>query len=178
MMLYFLNRKENIQDSQYAPRLLSNRVAYLRSSKRTQARIDQMSCVNIAGKPGGNVSRDEANEFEVRNAKSKLRGLHSQLTSLVVEKTIVGSNIMGQIENHDRHAMLLAERGGGTSYRHLSEAQIDQIRAEVQKIHPFLTDREKISYFDKPRGMFSGLTFDQIERFITRNKKRFSSTHY
>ena len=137
-----------------------------------------MACVNISGKPGGNVSRDEANEFEVRKAKMKLKGLHSQLTSLVVEKSIVGSNIMGQIETHDRQAMLLPERGGGTSYRHLSGAQMDLIRKEIQKIHPFSTNREKISYFDKPRGMFSGLTIEQIERFIRRNEKKFSSTHY
>ena len=178
MLLYFLNRKENIQDSQYAPRLLSNRIAYLRSSKRTQARIDQMACVNISGKTGGNVSRDEANEFEVRNAKTKLRGLHSQVTSLVVEKSIVGSNIMGQIESHDRQAMLVTAGGGGTSYRHLSGTQMDLIRKEIQKINPFSTSREKISYFDKPRGMFSGLTVDQIDRFVKRNQKKFSTTHY
>ena len=178
MCLYFLNRKENHQDSQYAPRLLSNRVAFLAASKRTQHRIDQMACVNISGKPGGNVSRDEANEFEVRNAKTKLRGLHSQVTSLVVEKSIVGSNIMGQIESHDRQAMLLSNRGGGTSYRHLSEAQVELIRKEIQNIHPFSLQREKISYYDKPRGMFSGLKMDQIERFISRNKKKYGSTKY
>ena len=35
---------------------------------------------------------------------------------------------------------------------------------------PFSIDRDKVEFYDKPRGMFSGLTEEQINRFLTRNK--------
>jgi hypothetical protein len=76
---YFLNRKEDLQDSKYAPRLLFNRIWYLQASERTQARIDLMACCNPSGKPGHSISRDMQNEFKVKSTKVLLRGLHSQL---------------------------------------------------------------------------------------------------
>ena len=74
-------------------------------------------------------------------------------------------------------SMLLSKKGGGTSYQHLSSSQMDQKRSEIQKIHPFSKDREKIPYYDKPRGVFSGLTKVQIERFLERNKSRYKQMH-
>ena len=170
MIPYFLNRKEDIQDSKYAPRLLSNRIAFLQSSLRTQARIDNMACCNPSGKLGRSIARDQQNEHKVKTTKILLRGLHSQLTDLSVEKTTVGSNILEIVESHDRQAMLLQEEGGKSSHRHLTDAQKKKIREEIVRMDPFNTSRDKVKFFDKFRGMFSGLTVQQIERFLIRNK--------
>ena len=173
MIPYFLNRKADTQDSKYAPRLLFNRIAFLQSSLRTQARIDNMACCNPSGKPGRSIARDQQNEHKVKTTKMLLRGLHSQLTDLSVEKTIVGSNILELLESHDKSAMLLPEDGGKTSHRYLSDVQKEKIRKEVVRVDPFNTKREKVDYFDKTRGMFSGLKLEQIDRFLIRNKANF-----
>ena len=102
-----------------------------------------------------------------------LRGLHSQLTDLSVEKATVGSNILEIVESHDRQAMMLQEECGRSSHRYLSDDQKRKIRQEIIRMDPFIRKREKVEYWDKPRGMFSGLTVQQIERFLVRNK-----THY
>ena len=174
MIPYCLNRKLDVQDSKYAPRLLLNKIAFLQASPKTQTRVDNLACCNPSGKPGRSIARDQQNEHKVKKVKNLLRGLHSQLTDLSVEKSIVGSNILDLIESHDRQSMLLDEEGGKKSLRYLSEDQIKKIRAEIQKHEPFNTNRETIiDYFDKPRGVFSGLTVAQIERFIVRNKRLF-----
>ena len=173
MIPYFLNRKEDLQDSKYAPRLLFNRIGFLQASQRTQARIDLMACCNPSGKPGHSIARDQQNEHEVRSTKDCLRGLHSQLADLSVEKTILGSNILEIIDGHDRKAMLLQEEAGKSSFRYLSEAQKTKIREEIVKMKPFDYNRDKLDYFDKTRGVFSGLTTEQLERFLLRNRDNF-----
>ena len=170
MIPYFLNRKFDIQDSKYAARLLSNRIAFLQSSVRTQVRIDSMACCNPSGKPGRCIARDQQNEHKVKTTKMLLRGLHSQLTDLSVEKATVGSNILEIMESHDRQAMMLQEECGRSSHRFLSDDQKRKIRQEIIRMDPFIRKREKVEYWDKPRGMFSGLTVQQIERFLVRNK--------
>ena len=123
MIPYFLNRKENIQDSKYASRLLFNRIWFLQASKRTQTRIDLMACCNPSGKPGHNIARDMENEHRVKNTKNILRGQHSQLSDIPVEKAVLGSNIMELVDRHDKQAMLVLEEGGKSSYRYLNKAQ-------------------------------------------------------
>ena len=173
MIPYMLNRKE-IQDSKYAPRLLFNRIWFIQASKRTQARIDMMACCNPSGKPGHSIARDMENEHKVKSTKNILRGLHSQLGDLTVEKSVLGSNILNIIESHDREAMMLLEEGGKTSYRYLSTEQKTKIRQEIRKMKPFEYNRGKVDYFDKTRSVFSGLPLEQIERFLLRNKLNFS----
>ena len=170
---YMLNRKVEVQDSKYAPRLLFNKIWYLQASKRTQARIDLMACCNPSGKPGHCLARDKENEHKVKSCKNILRGLHSQLGDLPVEKAVLGSNILDIIEGHDRNAMLLLEEGGKTSYRYLGEDQRAKIREEIRKMKPFSYDREQVEYFDKTRSVFSGLEVKQIERFLARNRDNF-----
>ena len=65
---------------------------------------------------------------------------------------------------------MLPEAGGRTSHRHLSEAQRTKVRDEIVRVDPFSINRDKVEFYDKPRGMFSGLTEEQITRFLTRNK--------
>jgi hypothetical protein len=170
MILYCLNRKEDVQDSKYAPRLLSNRIAFLQSSKKTQARIDDMACCNPSGKLGRSIARDQQNEHKVKTTKMLLRGLHSQLTDLTVEKATLGGNVLEAVESHDRQSMLLPEAGGRSSHRHLSEAQKMKVRGEIVRADPWNLSRDKVDFYDKPRGMFSGLTEEQINRFLIRNK--------
>ena len=171
MIGYCLNRKADYQDSKYAPRLLFNRIAFLQASERTQARIDLLACCNPSGKPGRSIARDQQNEHKVKTTKNLLRGLHSQLTDLSVEKTIVGSNILEMIESHDRQSMLVKEDGGKSSHRYLNDAQKRKIREEIVKNKPFSSNRGVVNFFDKPRGVFSGLTIEQVERFLVRNKR-------
>ena len=173
MIPYFLNRKENLQDSKYAPRLLFNRIWYLQASPRTQARMDLMACCNPSGKPGHSIARDMQNEHQVKSTKVILRGLHSQLGDLSVEKTVTGSNILQIIDGHDKQSMLLTEEAGKSSYRYLSETQKTKMRTEIAKMKPFDNKRPKVEFFDKPRGVFSGLQPQQIERFLMRNKINF-----
>ena len=163
-----------VQDSKYAPRLLFNRIWFLQSSERTKARIDLMACCNPSGKRGHSIARDMENEHKVKSTKNILRGLHSQLGDLPVEKAVLGSNILELITGHDRQSMLLLEEGGKSSYRYLSEAQKLKVREEVRRKKPFEYNREKIEFYDKARGVFSGLTEEKIERFILRNKENFS----
>jgi hypothetical protein len=174
MIPYFLNRKEDIQDSKYAPRLLFNRIWFLQASRRTQARIDLMACCNPSGKPGHSIARDQENEHKVKSTKNILRGLHSQLGDMPVEKAVLGSNILEIIDGHDRQAMLLLVEAGKSSYRYLSGAQKKKIREEIGKMKPFDYNRGQIDYFDKTRGVFSRLTVEQIERFLLRNRVNFS----
>ena len=174
MIPYMLNRKEHIQDSKYAPRLLFNKIWFLQASQRTQARIDLLACCNPSGKPGHSIARDQENEHKVKSTKNILRGLHSQLGDLPVEKAVLGSNIMDIIEGHDKQAMMVIDEGGKSSCRYLSPEQKTKIREEIRKMKPFNYQREKICYFDKTRGIFSGLAVDQVERFLLRNKVNFT----
>ena len=103
-----------------------------------------------------------------------MRGLHSQLGDIPVEKSVLGSNILELIESHNKKSMLLHEETGRTSYRHLGEAEKVKIRNEIRQYRPFESDREKVQYFDKGRSVFEGLELDQIKRFLARNKERFA----
>ena len=174
MIPYFLNRKQDHQDSKYAARLLVNRIWYMQASPRTKARIDLMACCNPSGKAGHGIARDQQNEHKIKSTKAVLKGMHSQLGDISVEKAVTGSNILEIVDEHDREAMLLTTEAGKTSYRYLSEAQILKMRGLITKLRPFSYDREKLEYFEKPRGIFSGLSIDQIDRFLVRNKKHFS----
>ena len=170
---YMLNRKAEVQDSKYAPRLLINKIMFLQASERTQTRIDTMACCNPSGKPGHSMARDQENEIKVKATKNIFRGMHSQLGDLSVEKAVLGSNILDIIENHDRQAMLLFEEGGKSSYRHLGTDQRAKVRAEISRVKPFVYNRDKVEYFDKTRAAFSGLSLEDLERFIERNRKAF-----
>ena len=141
MIQYFLNRKEDLQDSKYAPRLLYNRIAFLKSSLRTQSRIDLMACCNPSGKPGRSIARDQQKENAVKSTKTCLKGLHSQLTDLCGEKSILGSNILDIVGSQDRQAMLLPEEGGKSSSRYLNDNQKKKLRDEIVKIDPFSNNR-------------------------------------
>ena len=173
MIPYFLNRKEEVQDSKYAARLLFNKVAFLQASPRTKARIDNLACCNPSGKLGRSIARDQQNEHKIKTTKVLLKGLHSQLTDLTVEKTTVGSNILEIVENHDRLAMMMSEEGGKSSHRYLTDSQKQKIRQEIIRVKPFNINREKVEYYDKPRGAFSGMTVEKLERFLVRNKGNF-----
>ena len=79
MVGYFLNRKQNRQDSKYAPALLFDLVLELTASERTRSRMENTVCVNTSGKPGDWKHRDMVNEHIVRETKTAIRGMHSNL---------------------------------------------------------------------------------------------------
>ena len=174
MIPYFLNRREK-QTSKYAPMLLLNKVYFMGASPRTQARIDLLACVNPTGEVGRNLARDEYNEHKVRGTKECLRGLHSQLTDINVSKSMLGSNVLSQIETHDKESMLVQQSGGRSSHRYFNDDQRSIIKQEIQRIKPFEKQREKNQYYDKSKGsVFAGLAESNIKRFVERNKRLFS----
>ena len=79
MILYFLNRKQDVQDSKYAYSLLLDLVMELSASERTRQRMDNLVCVNVKGKPGEGIHRDKKCEHFVKEVKNALKGTHSSL---------------------------------------------------------------------------------------------------
>ena len=79
MIIYFLNRKQNVQDSKYAYSLLLDLVLELKASERTKQRMDNLVCVNVRGKNGEGIHRDKKCEHFVREVKNALKGTHSSL---------------------------------------------------------------------------------------------------
>ena len=79
MIIYFLNRKQNVQDSKYAYSLLLDLVLELKASERTKQRMDNLVCINVRGKPGEGIHRDKKCEHFVREVKNALKGTHSSL---------------------------------------------------------------------------------------------------
>ena len=79
MVSYFLNRKQNRQDSKYAAALFSDLVLELSASERTRARMENTVYVNTSGNPGDSKHRDLVNEHIVREVKGAIKGLHSSL---------------------------------------------------------------------------------------------------
>lgn len=84
MIIYFLNRKQNVQDSKYAYSLLLDLVQELRASERTKQRMDNLVCVNVKGKLGEGIHRDKKCEHFVREVKTALKGTHSSLKEIVI----------------------------------------------------------------------------------------------
>ena len=173
MIPYLLNKSER-QTSKYAPNLLLNKIYFLGASPRTQARIDLLACVNPSGEVGRSLARDEFNEHKVRGTKECLRGLHSQLTDMNVSKSMLGSNVLSQIETHDRDSTLIPQGGGRSSHSYFSDDQKNKIREEIERVKPFDKRREKIQFYDKSKGsVFSGLSEINLKRFLERNRKLF-----
>ena len=174
MIPYMLNRREK-QTSKYAPMLLLNKVYFMGASPRTQARIDLLACVNPTGEVGRNLARDEFNEHKVKSTKDCLRGLHSQLTDVNVSKSMLGSNVLSQIEAHGKASLLISQTGGRSSHSYFNEDQKSKIKEEIERVKPFDRNRAKIQYYDKSKGsVFSGLSELQLKRFLERNKKLFA----
>ena len=175
MIGYFLNRKQTRQDSKYAAALLFDLVLELSSSERTRSRMENTVCVNPNGKPGGGTHRDMVNDHVVRETKTAIRGMHSNLKDLNVDKTISSLSIVNQITNHDLKSMLSDRSRGHDTHDYIGEDRRAVMEEEIDKVNPFNKSRVKIDFFEKSRGSpFSGMNMEKIERFVTRNKKNFN----
>ena len=172
---YTLNRKHGIQDSKYDMWLTLDEVSYSASSERTKARVDALACANTSGKQGGSIHRDKLNEIIIQKCKNSLKGMHSSLEDILVEKTISSMNVTNQIVDHDRESMLLPVAGGGSSQKLFSREDIMEIRNEYRKIQPFVLNRDKHFFKTKQSpSVYSGLTMNDFERFLIRNKQNFA----
>ena len=175
MVCYFLNRKEHRQDSKYAAGLLLDLVLELGASTRTRARMENTVCVNTSGKQGGGIHRDMVNEHVVKQTKTAIRGMHSNLKDLNIDKTISSLSVVNQVTSHDRKSMLCENLGGHSSNDYIGNDRREVMKDEIAKINPFSKNREKINFFDKSKGSpFSGMNLEKVERFVKRNKKNFS----
>ena len=180
MIPYFLNKKV-VQSSKYAISLMSDLVHFMGASDRTKARIDLLATCNPTGGVGKGLARDQVNEHKVKMVKNSIRGLHSQLTDAVLSKTVLGANVLCQLQQHDQESMLLPLSGGRSSHDYIGDEQRSKIRSEIEKINPFDQNRDKMEeYYEKPVGsVFSGLNLERVEKFLIRNKQNFkrSSPH-
>ena len=82
MIIYFLNRKQEVQDSKYAYSLLLDLVMELGASERTRQRMNNSVCVNVKGNPGEGIHRDKKCEHYVKEVKCALKGTHSNLKGI------------------------------------------------------------------------------------------------
>ena len=177
MIFYFLNKKL-AQTSKYASSLLSNLVYFLGASERSKARIDALATCNPTGGKGKGLARDQINEHKVKLVKETIRGLHSQITDTVLTKAVLGDNVLHQILEHDQESMLLQQQGGRTSYRYIGEEIRSKIKADIRRVKPFDTRRDKMDHFDKlPGSVFSGLTMDRVTKFLERNRRNFKRSY-
>ena len=175
MIGYFLNRKQHRQDSKYAAGLLLDLVLELGASERTRTRMENTVCVNTCGKPGGGKHRDMVNEHIVKTTKTAIRGMHSNLKDLNVDKTISSLSIVNQETEHDIKSMLCESSGSHASNDYIGIERREVMREEISKMNPFSRKRDKLEFYDKCRGSpFSGLNMEKVGRFVDRNKKNFS----
>ena len=175
MVCYFLNRKQNRQDSKYAQALLFDLVLELSASERTRARMENTVCINTSGKPGYGKHRDMVNEHIVRETKSAIRGMHSNLKDLNVDKTITSLSIVTQVTAHDMKSMLCEFSASQSSHDYIGDERRKVMAEEIAKINPFSKNRNKIEFYDKSRGSpFSGLNLGKVETFVVRNGKNFN----
>ena len=175
MVCYFLNRKQNRQDSKYAAALILDLVLELGASDRTRTRMENTVCVNTRGKPGGGTHRDMVNEHVVKETKTAIRGMHSNLRDLNVDKAISSLSIVNQVTDHDKKSMLCESTASHASNDYIGEERREVMREEIDKINIFSKNRQKMDFFDKSRGSpFSGMNMEKVGRFVTRNKKNFN----
>ena len=174
MIGYFLNRKQHRQDSKYAAALLFDIVLELSASERTRIRMENTVCVNPSGKLGGGTHRDMVNEHVVRETKTAIRGMHSNLKDLNVDKTITSLSIVNQVVNHDLNSMLCDSSRGNDTRDYIGEDRRAVMTEEIAKVNPFCKTRKKVDFFEKSRGSpFSGLNMEKVGRFTARNRKIF-----
>ena len=83
MVTYFLNRKQDRQDSKYAIALFFDLVLEMSASERTRTRMENTVCINTSGKPGDGKHGDLVNEHIVRETKGAIRGMHSNLKGAI-----------------------------------------------------------------------------------------------
>ena len=174
MISYFLNRKQNRQDSKYAIALFFDIVLEQSASERTQTRMQNTVCINTSGKPGDGKHRDMVNEHVVRETKTAIKGMHSNLKDINVDKTISSLSIVNQITSHDLNSMLFDSSGSTSSHDYIGDDQREIMAEEILKVNPFNLEREKVTFYDKSRGSpYSGLTETKLNLFVERNKKNF-----
>ena len=174
MVTYFLNRKQDRQDSKYAIALFFDLVLELSASERTRTRMENTVCINTSGNPGEGKHRDMVNEHIVRQTKGAIKGMHSNLKDLNVDKTISSLSILNQISEHDLNSMLLSSSGNTSSHDLIGDDRREIMAEEIAKINPFNLDRDKITFYDKSMGSpFTGLTEEKVKKFVDRNKKNF-----
>ena len=142
MICYFLNRKQNRQDSKYAAALLLDLVLELGASDRTRARMENTVCVNRSGQVGGGVHRDMVNEHVVKETKTAIRGMHSNLKDVNLEKTISSLSVVTQVTDHDLKSMLSPCMGSHASHDYIGLERREVITAEIAKIDPFNKNRD------------------------------------
>ena len=174
MIIYFLNRKQHVQDSKYAYSLLLDLIQELRSSARTKQRMDNLVCVNVKGKVGEGIHRDKKCEHFVREVKNALKGTHSSLKDLSVDKAVSSISVINMITNHDRDSMLSTNLSSSTSYDYIGIERKNLMAEKIREVNPFSTEREKISFYERSNGSpFAGMNLDKISEFLARNKTNY-----
>ena len=93
---------------------------------------------------------------------------------LKIEKEIGGLSVITEIVQHNRNSTLRGKIGKEHSKDMIGDAARELLEENVAKYDPFKRSREvKYSFVDKPKGVYSGLTEAQLDKFIARKKREF-----
>ena len=175
MVAYFLAKKPERLDSKYAAFTMIDLAVELSASERTRKRMDLYVTINPSGTAGGGLFRDKYEEHCVRAVKNCLRSTHGGLDDIRLEKEIGGLSVITEIVQHHRSSVLRGRLGKEHSKDMVGEDVRAQLEGYAAKYDPFNRNRStQYSFLDKPKGgPFSGLTVEQLVKFIESKKREF-----
>ena len=175
MVCYFLAEKPGSMLSKYASFTLIDLVVELSSSQRSRKRMDLYVVINPSGTKSGGLFRDKFQEHCIRSVKDLLRGMHSGIDDIKLEKEVGGLSVTTEIIQHDRRSVL-REKIGKEHSRDMIGSEVRELLEEnAVKYDPFNRKRKIRHVFnDRPKnGIFDGLSTDHMERFLEGRKREY-----
>ena len=176
MIPYFLAKSPAQMVSKYASFTMIDLVVELSSSERTKRRMDLYVTINPSGTDGGGLFRDKFEEHCIRNVKRNIRSTHGGIDDIKLEKEIGALSVVTEVTQHNQRSMLRSKIGKTHSNDMIGSDVWNQLEEHVSNHDPFNRNRElKFEFYDKSRGgLFSGLTEENLERFIKSKCKEYS----
>ena len=141
--------------------------------------MDLYVTINPSGTAGGGLFRDKFEEHCIRAVKDCLRNTHGGLDDIKLEKEIGGLSVLTTIQQHSRSSVLRGKEGKQHSKDLVGDPARELIEENVSRYDAFNRDREvQHTFVDKSRGSpFKGITEEDLERFIKRKKKEYSTKY-
>ena len=168
-------KKPERLDSKYAAFTMIDLAVELSASDRTRKRMDLYVTIDPSGTAGGGLFRDKYEEHCVRAVKSCLRSTHGGLDDIKLEKEIGGLSVITEIVQHHRSSVLRGRLGKEHAKDMVGEDVREQLEGYAAKYDPFNRNRStQYSFLDKSKGgPFSGLTVENLVKFIESKKREF-----
>ena len=81
-------------------------------------------------------------------------------------------SIVNKVASHDKESMLQPSLDGHSCHDYIGDERRSIIATKIEAANPFSTHRKKVEFYDKSKGSpFFGLSEENVERFVDRNKK-------